>query len=119
LSLPFDRKYVHCVRSEDEGEAKREIIKQISSSSGAVKKNKKTEAESHWPVVIKNQSPNQAENEHKFVISCLHSALALINSMHQPSASLFKAFTLDLEMKKAPIDSALIAFALFLFSPFY
>jgi hypothetical protein len=44
LSLPFDRKYVHCVRGEDEGEAKREIIKQISSSSGAVKRNKKTES---------------------------------------------------------------------------
>lgn len=39
LSLPFDRKYVHCVRGEeDEGEAKREIIKQICEISLGFKK---------------------------------------------------------------------------------
>lgn len=86
LSLPFDRKYVHCVRGEDEGEAKREIIKQISSSSGAGGEEQE-EGEADWPAVIKNRSPNQTGNEHKFVISCLHSTLALINSLHQPSAS--------------------------------
>lgn len=85
LSLPFDRKYVHCVvviwwRAEDDGEDEEEedeteiimrekIIQRIHKKTlrGCCKRNskkkkqeeKKATGEADWSVIIKNQSPNQ------------------------------------------------------------
>jgi hypothetical protein len=77
LSLPFDRKYVHCVlleaRQEEKEEEDEEIIKRIEDSTYVevdvgCKRNSKKNEKSDWSVIIHSQSPNQiniimAENE--------------------------------------------------------